>query len=250
MHFKFKKFSKNAACIIVCIASIFCVAFYIIAQRIKINKLDFQNKVLEDAGAGFVKYMHEKAEDLFYPYSEWDFGNLSGISVDRSLTKSLKISEIKLKSKSDEEKEEWLNSSIIKSQISDGYLTGFAELQGYTDAVQNNLTSKMISRLEKQRNIVEYNGCFYIDCSYDGELYPSYCISNNFFPEEIKEDKLAYRVHSEYVSPSEKEKYDKGQKIDKSKITTSDKKFVLVKQNNKWLIDEFETSFYYNSSGS
>jgi hypothetical protein len=207
---------------------------------IKINKLKFENAAMSKATTGFVTMMHEKAEDLFYPCVPWDWGSLSGIKIQSPESKDLtkiKYTDIKLKSRSEQENLEFQN--IFKDP---GFTYGL-KIQNYNEALSSFLTPQMQQKLEKTHYITEYNNELF---TFDGgKGCMNFFLYSDFIPKNISKDKLEYVVKSKYTTDAENEKkYRQEGKIDQQYIKTITKDFILIKQNDRWLIDQFETSRY------
>lgn len=193
-----------------------------------IEDLKFQNNILKDSTTELVKRMHTIAEDLFNPC--YPIGGLNYGVKEINNTNKLKISNLKIRNHKEQSLPDWVRNYQEKD-----YIIGFIKIENYDEICDNNLTSNMKSELENMRTIFEYvdsehpdyNGLYVAD---GGKGCLNYYISSEFISKSILKDKIEYTVVSKYGD---------------DKIITCEKEFVLSKENNKWLIDKFESSQFY-----
>jgi hypothetical protein len=219
---------------------IFCGVVCVFIEHTKINKLKFENAAMTKATTGFVKLMHDKTEDLFQPCVPWSWGRLSGIKIQNPETKNLtKINykDIKLKSHTDQEILDFQN--VFKDE---GFTYGL-KIENYNTAISSMLTPKMQEKLEKSHYIAEYNGELF---TFDGGCgCMNFFLCSDFIPKEITGHRLAYTVQTKYATSAESEKkFRQEGKIEKQDLKSTNKDFVLIKTNDEWFVDEFETSRY------
>lgn len=165
----------------------------------------------------YVEDMYRKSINVLFSPDNW--GSMVGISISDNTEKICS---------------EELNNALgwSKETYSD-----VREIYNYHECIDNNFSKKIQNRFLNEVYVVNYNNKFYI-LDAGGRGANIFYLSTEFIKVNVSENKIEYIAKSKYVDDTS-ENFDSEKSNSENPVKYEEKSFVLIKESDRWLVDEF-----------